>query len=152
MAAKIFAADGGGTTRRILTPWAEDAGGTPRRAKKIWIIDAGGAPRLVFTAQVTVAVNPGLARASGFGPVSLTTNTVAASVTGGSGVYSFAWTYSPSSGVTGVLITDPTGSSTAFQIHLAAGEDCFGQAFCTVTDSAGTVGVGGCTVSMATTN
>jgi hypothetical protein len=152
MSSKIFAVDAGGTSRLIKTPWAIDAGGTARRAKKIWIVDAGGTSRLVFVGQVTVTIVPGLANASGFAPVTLTTNNVAAQVTGGSGVYTYAWTYSPVSGVTGVIINAPTSPITSFTIRLQQGQDAFGTATCTVTDNAGTVGSGGCQVSIAATN
>jgi hypothetical protein len=150
MGAKIFAVDAGGTARRIKTPWAIDAGGTARRAKKIWIIDAGGTARLVFASQVVAVATPNTAQASGLGPVTLQTNSVLVTATGGSGVYSFAWTLVSGSAVP--VPTTTSGPSCSWGAHILAGASLVATWQCTVTDSAGTVGVAVVTVNIQSTN
>lgn len=98
------------------------------------------------TTPLTAAASPSSLSASGFAPITLTTPTATATAAGGTGPYTFAWTYSSVSGGT-PTITNPNGATTAFSAHVNAGGEVVGFGICTVHDSLGALAT--CSVSVA---
>lgn len=151
MSARTLPVDSSGTTRSPKRWALIDSGGVTRFGKRVFIIDAGGVARLVFNPQIIGTVLGGPAQASGFGPATLTTNSVTASVvSGGTGPFTFAWTFQ--SGGAGLTPTNPAGASTAWTGHIIPGASLIGVALCTITDSVGTVGTVTVNVNISATN
>jgi hypothetical protein len=151
MSAKTFAIDPSSIARLVKKWFVIDVAGVARNLKKAFVIDAGGIARLIFDSIVVASITPTLAQALGFGPATLTTNTVAASATGGSGTYvSFAWSWQ--SGGAGITITSPSTAVTAFSGHIISGASLIGVAQCAITDSSGTVGIATVDVNITATN
>ena len=82
--------------------------------------DVGGAA-LPFSASISPAV------ATGSGKVNITTNSVTATPVGGTGPYTYAWSYVSGDAVT---VLSPTAAATAFRSNISAG----GVYRCTITD------------------
>ena len=100
---------------------------TPTGDKVIFDSTSGG--------PFTVEASPISAVGSGFvaGPVSVKTNTITVTATGGTAPYTYAWTRV--SGPAGFNILSPTSNATRFAITLDQGEDATALFRCTVTDA-----------------
>lgn len=81
-----------------------------------------GSEALPFSASISPA------SATGSGKVNITTNSVTATPSGGTGPYTYAWTYVSGDAVT---VLSPTAASTQFRSNISAG----GVYRCTITDS-----------------
>lgn len=151
MSARTLISDASAVVRLTKRWFASDSGGVVRLAKRVFLSDSGGTARLIFANQVIVPVAPTSAFAIGLGPITLTTNTVTASPTGGVAPYTYAWTLTGASGPT-LTPTNPSGATTAFTAHVGAGATALATGICTVTDSIGDVGIGSCVVEVTTSN
>jgi hypothetical protein len=98
---------------------------------------------------VSVKISPTSATSSGIAS-SQTTNSVTASASGGSGVYTYSWKLLTSNGL---VITTPTASTTTFSgTGLIAGKTYANTATVTVTDSYGQVATASVSVSITCVN
>lgn len=140
----------GGTFTPITHPFV-NIGGTWTPISIGWV-NVGGTWVEFFVLSPTVVASPTFAQASGRAPIVVTTGTVTATATGGTGTYaSYVWSWL--SGGSGITITSPNTASTAWTAGLQTGQNLFGQAICTVTDSGGNVGVSNTIgVTIAATN
>lgn len=78
------------------------------------------------------SVSPAIASGTRFGPGSVTTNTVTVTPDGGTGPYTYAWTYVSGDTFT---VNSPTSAATSFSTSLTAGQEKSGVYRCTITDS-----------------
>jgi hypothetical protein len=151
MTARTLISDSGSVVRLTKRWLASDSGSVVRLAKRVFVSDSGGVARLIFANQVTATASPSTCMASGFGPITLTTNTTTVTAVGGIPPYTYLWTLSGASGPT-ITITNPTGATTAFTAHVGAGATAVAAATCTVTDSIGDIGQASVGVIITTTN
>ena len=99
--------------------------------------------RSLLGAVAPLAVSiPTLAAGVGSSAIVVSNPTSPATVTGGVGPYSYAWSVSAQTGNKTVTITSPSASSTTFRVStLVAGDSGYCDAICTVTDTATQVAV-----------
>ena len=130
--------DATGTRRTITRVRMRDAGNVLRTIQRVRMRDASGTLRTVFQYFLVTIPSSVLGSNSGAsGHGSVTSSSAAATVTGGTAPYTYAW--SRVSGDLSITIDTPTGSSTTFtaDVYNAAPKD--GLFKLTVTDNNGFV-------------
>jgi hypothetical protein len=110
--------DGTNTPRTITALPVRDGTNTPRTITELWIRDLDNVPRLVFnpsgsaTLAVSLSTDTVFGRSHGSGTA--TTNSVTATVTGGTGPFTYAWVLLSTDGVPNATAGSPAAATTTF--------------------------------------
>lgn len=133
--------DTAGTLRTITRVRMRDAAGVLRTIQRIRMRDAAGVLRTVYQ-YLSLAVDTNFAYgANGFGAPSgvVTSSTVTATPTGGTGPYTYLWAWV--SGDIGITINSPTSAGTDFTATVGGASPKFATYTVTVTDANGATAV-----------
>ena len=141
--AELWRYDAGGVPRKVREVWRYDGSGAPRKAREIWRFDAGGVARKVFSGSFVLTASKASVFGSGFtstrgASVPVTTGSVALTVQGGTGPFTYAWATLSGTAATALA---STAATTTFRRNAAApttlgkANTLSGVQRCTVTDT-----------------
>lgn len=136
-----------------ITAGKAKVAGVLRTLKTVKVMD-GGSLRLVATLvpDLTASAIPLLTTGTAFSnsAVTITSSASQASPNGGSGPYSYAWSFVSSTGGSSPTILSPSVASTTFQLSGVSNGQTFDCVFrCTITDAFGTTATVDVTASFA---
>lgn len=134
--------DGTNTARTITALVIRDGGNVARTITELWIRDLDNVPRLVFnpsgSATLAVSLSDDAVSGASHGSGTATTNSVTATVTGGTGPFTYAWTLSHTDGIPNPTANSPSSATTTFtQTGLAPDDFVSSTWLLTVTDANG---------------
>jgi hypothetical protein len=153
VAANIKIRDDSNTLRTVTQLRLQDAGGTLRTITRVRIRDQNNVLRTVYDpgGASSFVVNLDFANRYGFSNTgTITTNTVTATPSGGTGPYTYAWTLISHDGPVNPTATSAATAATAFtQTAVGPGEIYSAVFRCTVTDSLAATATADCTAHFA---
>jgi hypothetical protein len=153
MVAQLRIIDESNVDRLITEIIIADGSGTDRTITQGRIIDAMGVDRVFFDpgGASSFVVNLDFANRYGFSNTgTITTNTVTATPSGGTGPYTYAWTLISHDGPVNPTATSAATAATAFtQTGVGPGEIYSAVFRCTVTDSLAATATADCTAHFA---